>query len=92
MPTPLKLQSFNTRLRKSYIDKTTRTGEQVIKPFQANNKTRKGPGVFDLIKGFLDLPAIRSGSTNQPLRLRREFHRESRKRNHQCINLYMGAS
>jgi len=31
----------NTRLRKSYIDKTTRTSEQIIKLFQANNKTPK---------------------------------------------------
>ena len=37
----LKLESFNTCVRKSYIDKTTRTSEQVIKLIQPNNKTPK---------------------------------------------------
>ena len=49
----------HTRLRKSYIDKTTRTGEQVVKFFQTNKQDAKGgPGVINLTKGFLDLPAI----------------------------------
>jgi hypothetical protein len=37
----LKLKSFKTCVRKSYIDKTTRTSEQVIKLIQPNNKTPK---------------------------------------------------
>ena len=37
----LQLESFNTCVRKSYIDKTTRTSEQVIKLIQPNNKTPK---------------------------------------------------
>ena len=59
IPTPLKLKTFSTHLRKSYIDKTTRTSEQVVRLYEAAQHDAKGgPGVINLTKGFLDLLAI----------------------------------